>query len=222
VTSLADRALTTLVFEAVLFDLDGTLIDSTPTVERSWALWARRRGLDRTGFTVPHGVPARQVISAVLPADQVADALAEIEAIEVADVDGITVLPGALEALAALPPGRAAIATSGSTPLARARIAATRLPAPAVLVTASDVPVGKPDPAPYLMAARRLGADPSRCLVVEDAPAGLTAGAQAGCATLAVTTTHAAGELRADLVVASLAQVRFTGGAGGVRLHHRG
>ncbi|HET9654636.1 MAG TPA: HAD-IA family hydrolase [Kineosporiaceae bacterium] len=219
---LTDPVLSTRTFDAVLFDLDGTLIDSTPVVERSWALWARRRGLDRIGFAVPHGIPARQVIASVLPPDQHEAALAEIEAIEVADVDGIRVLPGALEALAVLPAGRAAIATSGSAELARARIAATGLPAPAVVVTASDVTVGKPDPQPYLLAAARLGADPARCLVVEDAPAGITSGTAAGCTTLAVTTTHAPGELSADLVVRSLAEVAFVTGPDGIRLHRQG
>lgn len=218
---LEDPALGALagrVFEAVLFDMDGTLIDSTPSVDRSWATWARRRGLDRASFEVAHGVPARQILAAFLPAGEVDGALAEIEAMEVADADGIIVLPGALAALAALPAGRAAIATSCTLPLARARIAATALPAPAVVVTADAVAVGKPDPAPYLLAAQRLGADPARCLVVEDAPAGLVAGHAAGCATLALTTTHAPGELVADLVVGTLAEVRFDAGADGIRL----
>jgi sugar-phosphatase len=211
-------ALAGRTFEAVLFDLDGTLIDSTPSVDRSWATWARNRGLDRASFEVAHGVPARQILAAFLPAGDVDAALAEIEAMEVADADGIVVLPGALEALAALPPGRAAIVTSCTLPLARARIVATALPAPAVVVTADAVPVGKPDPAPYLLAARRLGVDPARCLVVEDAPAGLVAGRAAGCATLALTTTHAPGQLVADLVVGTLAEVRFGAVADGIRL----
>lgn len=205
-------------FAAVLFDLDGTLIDSTSAVERSWRIWAAERGLDRTAFTVSHGVPARQVLAAFLPADEVEPAFARIEEIEVDEVDGIRILPGAARALAALPDGCAAIVTSGTPPLVRARLAATGLPAPGVLVTADDVPVGKPDPAPYLLAARRLGVDPRDCLVVEDAPAGLAAGRAAGCTTLGVLTTHPAAELAADALVASLAGVRLVGGPDGVRL----
>jgi sugar-phosphatase len=221
VTDVEDGALAALtgrVFDAVLFDMDGTLIDSTPSVDRSWAHWATGRGLDRSSFEVAHGVPARQILATFLPDHEVDAALAQIEALEVADADGIVVLPGALDALAALPLGRAAIVTSCTLPLARARIAATALPAPAVVVTADAVAVGKPDPAPYLLAAHRLGADPARCLVVEDAPAGLAAGRAAGCATLALTTTHAPGELVADALVATLAQVSFRADADGVRV----
>jgi len=205
-------------FAAVLFDLDGTLIDSTPSVDRSWRRWARARGVDRASFEVRHGVPARQILAAFLPATELDAAVAELEALEVSDAEGIVVLPGALAALAALPPGRAAIATSCTLPLARARIAATGLPAPAVVVTADQVPIGKPDPAPYLLAADRLGVDPAACLVVEDAPAGLEAGSAAGCATLAVATTHRAGELAADVVVGTLADVVLDADAAGVRV----
>jgi sugar-phosphatase len=204
----------------VLFDLDGTLVDSTPAVERSWRRWAREWGL-ADGFVVTHGVPARQILAKLVPAHDVERAFADIERIEVADVAGVRVLPGAVEALRALPPSRVAIATSGTAPLARARIAATGLPAPQVVVTADDVAVGKPDPAPYLLAARRLGADPARCLVVEDAPAGLASGRAAGCRTVALLTTHGAGELLAlqpDALVADLSTLRFSADPDGVRV----
>ncbi len=214
----------TAVFEAVLFDLDGTLVDSTPSVERSWRRWAELWGMGE-GFVVRHGVPARQILAGLVPAGDVDRAFADIERIEVEDVEGVVALPGAVRALAALPPGRAAVVTSGTRPLARSRIHAAGLDAPAVVVTAEDVAVGKPDPAPYLLAARLLGVDPARCLVVEDAPAGLAAGRAAGCTTLGLTTTSPAAALAGlgadaapDLVVATLADVRLVGGPDGVRL----
>jgi sugar-phosphatase len=117
-----------------------------------------------------------------------------------------------------LPERRAAIVTSCVRPLALARLAATGLTAPEVMVTADQVEIGKPDPAPFLLAARLLGVDPADCLVVEDAPAGLTAALAAGSARLAVSTTHTAQELDADAIVADLAAVRFTVGADGVRV----
>ncbi len=205
-------ALTGRTFDAVLFDLDGTLLDSTPAVLRAWGRWAAERGLVPLPLEIPHGVPARQVLTQLVPEGEIEAAFARIEAIEVEELSGITVLPGAVEALQALPPDRTAIVTSGTPPLARARIAVTGLPAPALLITPDDVPRGKPDPAPYLLAAERLGVAPGRCLVVEDAPAGLVSGRAAGCATLALTTSHPAAELAhlaPDAVVESLAQVDF-------------
>lgn len=210
-------ALESRTFDAVLFDLDGTLIDSTPSVVRSWLTWAAEHGVDPRVLEGNHGVPAVQIIARVLPPDQVEAAHARIEELEVADVEGILTLPGSARALEVLGPV-SAIVTSCTRALATARIAATGLRAPAVIVTASDVEIGKPDPAPYLLGARRLGVDPARCLVVEDAPSGLLAGHAAGCATLAVTTTTPAHVLLADAVVDTLDDVRFELTAQGVRV----
>jgi sugar-phosphatase len=205
-------------FDAVLFDLDGTLVDSTASVERVWLAWADGRGIDRQRLAGHHGIPTGQILAGLLPADEVHAESVRMEAMEIADASGITLLPGAGEALSAVPRHRAAIVTSCSVRLARARIDAAGVPAPAVLVTASDVPLGKPDPAPYLLAARRLGVPPNRCLAVEDAPAGLVSARAAGCATLSVRTTHSTGDLDADAVVATLADVRFVAAPDGVRL----
>jgi sugar-phosphatase len=191
-------------FEAVIFDMDGTLIDSTPAVDRAWTTWAAEHGLTRADLAGNHGVPSAGVVRNVL---------------ELEDVDGIEVLPGAAEALAALRDAKNAIATSCTIPLANARIAASRLVRPSVLVTADDVLRGKPAPDPFLEAARRLGVDPTRCLVVEDAPAGLAAARAAGCATLAVVTTTPEDQLQADGVVPDLASVRFEPTETGRRVH---
>lgn len=221
------RSLGTLegrTFAAVLFDMDGTLIDSIPVVIRSWVRWAQEEGVDPRRLAGFHGVPARGVISALLPPERVDAAFERIEAIEIADTEGIAILPGAVDALNALSAARtdgsdlAAIATSCTTPLALARIAATGLPAPAVVVTASDVAQGKPHPDPFLLAAARLGVNPADCLVVEDAPGGLEAARAAGCATLAVSTTTAVADLIADAVVGTLADVRLSVVAGRVRV----
>lgn len=196
-------------FEAVIFDMDGTLIDSTPAVLRAWSVWASEHGLTPEDLQGNHGVPSAGVVRKVLPEHRHESAIERINELELQDVHDITVLPGAAEALATLSSAKNAIATSCSRPLARARIAAARLVPPSVLVTADDVVHGKPAPDPFLEAARRLGVDPGRCLVVEDAPAGLRAARAAGCWTLAVVTTTRVEELQADAVVGDLSAVTF-------------
>lgn len=200
-------------FDAVLFDMDGTLLDSAATVVRSWTQWAREYGVTSDALTRGsfHGVPARDIVATLLPDGDVDAAYARIVELEVVDTDGVVPLPGAVAALKAAG-SRGAIVTSCSRELADARIAAAGLPAPAVVVTADDVRRGKPDPEPFVLAATRLGVDPRRCLVVEDAPAGLAAAAAAGCARLAVTSTHQPDQLDADLVVTTLADVHLTMG----------
>jgi mannitol-1-/sugar-/sorbitol-6-phosphatase len=209
------------VFAAVLFDLDGTLIDSSGAVERSWRRWAQEYGLDLPSFDGWHGRPAAQVAAALLPADQVAAGTARIEEIEVSDVGDLSELPGAVQALTALPDQRRAIVTSCTMPLLLARLASTSLPRPGVLVTADQVARGKPDPEPFLLAAQRLGVDPGDCLVVEDAPAGLQAATAAGMTSLAVVTTHDAAHLQAGAAVPHLGHVRFASHPEGVRAHLR-
>lgn len=202
-------------FAAVIFDMDGTLIDSTPAVNRSWTTWATEFGVTREQLDGNHGVPAAAIAAKVLPADRVAEAVARIAALELADVEGVVPLPGAVRAMAELAGVPHAIATSSTAPLAAARLAASELAPPDVLVTADDVERGKPAPDPFLLAARRLGVDPGDCLVVEDAPQGLVAARAAGCTTLAVITTTPRDELSADAIVPDLGAVRWQPRDGG-------
>ncbi|WP_069386870.1 HAD-IA family hydrolase [Cellulosimicrobium cellulans] len=217
--AFADRT-----FDAVLFDMDGTLIDSVPAVDRCWRRWAAEQGLPGAEtFQIPHGTPARTVIAGLLPPERVEAAHARIQELELVDNDGVTMLPGTPGALSALPAERQAIVTSCTRPLAEARMAASGLEARSVVVTADDVARGKPDPDPFLLGAEKLGVDPARCLVVEDAPAGIASARAAGCAVLAVTGTHSAAELAAaspapDAVATGLDAVRFAVGPDGVRV----
>ena len=157
-----------------------------------------------------HGRRTQDTIRAVAPWLDVEAETRGLEAGESDDTDGVVALPGAASLLESLPADRWAVATSGSRRLATTRLAHGGLPLPRVLVTAEDVERGKPDPQPYLAAAAALGVEPSRCLVVEDAPAGIAAGKAAGAAVLAVTTTFPASELgAADYLAPSLAGVRL-------------
>lgn len=198
---------TEFTVRAVLFDMDGTLIDSTPAVDRAWATWEEHWNVRLGVRASALGRPARDIVAERVPAADAEAAFLDIERLEVADTAGIVVLPGVPQLLAALPVDRWAVATSCSAPLAAARLAATGI-SPRVLVTASDTALGKPNPDPYLAAAARLGIPPEQCLVVEDAVAGVTAGRSAGCATLGVLGSVPGETLGADAVVADLAAVR--------------
>lgn len=198
--------MTTIPAQALLFDNDGTLVSTLASVERCWTRWAREYGITAEEFAaVPlHGRTAVEIIGDLLPAHRVAEAVARVERLEVDDVpDGVELLPGTRAFLDALPADRWAVVTSATRRLAEARLAAVGI-RPKTLVTADDVTRGKPDPEPYLLAARSLGVEPSACVVFEDAPAGLRAGRAAGMTTVALATTHRPGELDADLVVGNL------------------
>ncbi|MEV5825496.1 HAD-IA family hydrolase [Spirillospora sp. NPDC052242] len=182
---------TRLPCAAVLFDVDGTLIDSTPLVEHAARLWAPGYGIDADEFLAgAHGRRTSDRIADFLPPDRVAEATARLDALEAAGTDGITALPGALDLLAGMNGLPWGLVTSMDRGQLAARAAAARIPLPDVVVTAEDVRHGKPDPSGYLRAAGLLGAAPSACVVVEDAPAGVAAGRAAGATVLAVTTSH--------------------------------
>jgi len=183
---------------ALLFDLDGVLIDSTPAVARVWHRWAVERGLDpETVVRMAHGRPSRTTIRELLPGVDIdidrEDR--EVERRELADLDGVVLLPGARELLNILPPERWTIATSCTRPLAEVRLHAAGLPIPKTMITSSDVKIGKPDPEPYLKAAAKLGFAASDCIVVEDVPAGIRAGKAAGARVIAFMTTAARRDL---------------------------
>lgn len=207
-----------LEIEAVLFDIDGTLVDSTPVVERTWRTWASRRDVNVAELlSVSHGRRTEDTVSLFLPAADQAAAVAELEQLELADLDDVIALPGSGALLPQLPSDRWAAVTSGSQQLMRARLAAAGLPVPDVLIAAEDVSAGKPDPEGYLKAAAALGVEVQRCLVIEDAPAGIRAGRAAGAWTLAVATSHQVADLEsADAVVDDLTAVSIKPGDSGL------
>ena len=177
-------------FEALLFDMDGTILTSIAAVERAWGSWARRVGLGAdTVLDYMHGRRALDTIRHFLPDAspeiQAAEA-AWLEAFELEDLGGIQAIRGAGAFLSALPASRWAVVTSATRRLALKRIAMAGLPLPEMLVSAEDVARGKPDPSGYRLAAERLGVDPARCMVFEDAPAGIAAGLAAGAQVMVV------------------------------------
>jgi sugar-phosphatase len=192
--------------DVLLLDMDGTLVDSGPSVVRAWTKLFEEHGSDRVFDHTLHGMPARGVLAEVfpdMPAEEVEAAHARVEDLEVEDARRISVLPGTARLIGELQAaaeelGRPTwtIVTSCTRRLFEARWAVTDLPFPEdTLVTADQVSRGKPDPEPYLLGASRLGAEPSRALVVEDSLGGLASAHAAGCPAIAVTTTTLAHDL---------------------------
>ncbi|MEX0500180.1 Phosphatase YfbT [Raoultella terrigena] len=199
-----------------LFDLDGTLVDSLPVVERSWCKWADRFGIPHDEvLNFIHGKQAITSLRHFLPGRSEEEIQAEfryLEAVEAQDTDGITALPGAVALLTQLDSAGIpwAIVTSGSVPVAHARHRAGGLPDAKIFVTAERVKHGKPAPDAYLLGAELLGLAPQACAVVEDAPAGLLSGLSAECRTIAVNVPADAPRLdEADFVLTSLEELEI-------------
>lgn len=195
----------------MLFDLDGTLVDSTRSIVRAWTRFAIDFGirLDHLVAARGHGRRSEDVIADLLPAERCQAAFDRILALEIADLDDLVAVPGAAALLEALPLDSWGIVTSGARPLAATRLEAAGLgwTVPRLLVTGQDVAEGKPHPAAYLAGAAALGLPPADCLAVEDAVAGLASAAAAGMRSIAVTITSDADELLADAVVSDLTSV---------------
>jgi sugar-phosphatase len=200
----------TLNCQAILFDLDGTLIESTLYIERLWQDWGLQHGVTaRYMSEVMHGRRAVEIVSSVAPHLQVEDEVYALETEEIVKMEGMKPYPGAKELLSALPRGKWAIATSGSRRVASARLNYAKLPTPDVFITADDVRAGKPAPDAYLLAANGLNVKPSECVVVEDTAAGIQAGKAAGMRTIGIASTRSEESLRqADVVVAQLADIK--------------
>jgi sugar-phosphatase len=196
--------------KAILFDMDGTLVDSTACVEGLWGTWAAQNGVDLAYLlSISHG---RRTVDTVREIAPHLDAEAEAKALELLELDardGIVAVRGALETLQALHPKQWAVVTSAPRALATIRLQTAGLPVPQLLIGAEDVQRGKPDPEGYLKAAAGLGVAPEDCVVVEDTPAGLNAGRAAGMRVLAITTTYDASYLLGADAVPDYTDVRF-------------
>ncbi|MDI9220026.1 sugar phosphatase [Pantoea sp. EA-12] len=179
-------------YRGFLFDLDGTLVDSLPVVIRSWSLWGERHGIAAEEvLDFIHGKPAINSLRHFMAGQSEEAIQAEflwLERLEAEDTEGVQAIPGAKALLATLNELHIpwAIVTSGSIPVAHARHKAAGLPMPEVFITAENIKHGKPNPEPYLLGAERLGLAASECVVVEDAPAGIIAGLEAGSTVVAV------------------------------------
>ena len=177
----------TLRAAALLLDMDGTLVHSTDEVETVWRLWCRRHQLaPEPVLAMCHGLRSREVIRALAPQLDMAQEVALLDELEIHHTGRGEAIMGSRALLSRLPAERWALVTSASQRVARHRLESAGLPLPTLLVGAEDVLHGKPDPAPYLLGAERLGVAPADCLVFEDAPAGIQSALRAGCAVVQV------------------------------------
>ncbi|MDL5593826.1 HAD-IA family hydrolase [Bacillus subtilis] len=188
----AQDAVFNRAFGAFLFDMDGTVLNSIAAAERIWAAWAERHGVNvETFLPTIHGVRAIDTITRLnLPGVDAEAQAAFITEAEIEDVEGIVEIPGAATFLKSLPANQWAMVTSAPRDLALRRMAAAGIPEPAVMITAEDVTAGKPDPAGYKLAAKRLGLEPADCLIFEDATVGIQAAEAAGAPLMIITSTH--------------------------------
>jgi sugar-phosphatase len=177
--------------QGILFDMDGILISSIGSVERSWTKWAEMRGVDPVhACKIAHGRRSIETVAELRPDLDPESENKVIENLEIEDKEGVTVLPSVLALLAALPKDRWTVVTSATEPLARVRLAAGGIPVPERIITAENVTEGKPHPAPYLAGAALLGFAPEACVVFEDATSGTESGRAAGCTVIATTFSH--------------------------------
>lgn len=226
VSSFADShfaAPVTVRCQGVLFDMDGILVSSLGSVERSWNAWAVSRNVDpELAIRTAHGRRAIETVGMLRPdLDPIAE-LKAIEDLEIEDNDGLAVLPGVPELLTALPLGRWTVVTSATERLARVRIAGGGLAVPERMITADHVTSGKPHPMPYLRGAELLGVPADACVVFEDSGSGAKAGRAAGCTVIATTFSHSVADLAAaHYLVPDLTGIRVEvlKGDGGLALH---
>jgi len=198
--------------KAVLFDMDGILISSLASVERSWTKWALLRGVDpETAIRAAHGCRAIETVAQLRPDLDSEAELKLIEEIELADGEGLGALPGVHELLNGLPENRWTVVTSATERLACLRLAASGVPVPQRIIHAGSVTEGKPNPAPFLAGAALLGFAPEECVVFEDSASGVTAGRAAGCTVVATPFSHSIALLRdAHYLVEDLTGVTVT------------
>ena len=216
------ESMTKISAQAMLFDMDGVLVNSIPAVERVWSRWASSRGFDvHEVLRHAHGRPSIATLRDLLPDADHETENRLIEQAEIDDVADIVPLPGVEALLAALPPERWAIVTSCTRPLAEVRIRAAGLPPPKLFITSSDITHGKPHPEPYQKGAAGLGFRPEQCIVVEDALAGIASGKNAGARVIAFTTTSAIVDLVAakpDWMVKDASAIRLESVGNGLDL----
>lgn len=208
------------VCKAILFDLDGVLVDSAECVERTWRTWSARHGLNADDvIAVAHGRRTLETVRAVAPHLDVLTEVTALEANEAMTTEGVYEIAGARELIGRLPADRWAVVTSGTRVIAEFRLKLVGIPIPRVMICADEITHGKPHPEGYLTAATQLGRTPGECIVIEDTPAGVEAAHAAGVRVIAIETTYPRSQLTiADAVVRRLTDLDVTWDGSAIRI----
>ena len=211
----------TVSCQGILFDMDGILISSLGSVERSWTLWSEMRGIDPArALSIIHGRRAIESLRALRPDLDGENELEILEKFELDDTADIAILPGVKQLLASLPPERWTVVTSATDRLARVRLAAAGLPVPLQFINGNSVTEGKPHPAPFLAGAAFLGFSSQDCVVFEDSASGVQAGRAAGCTVIATTFSHPTESLgAANYILSDLTAITAHPTSSGIELH---
>ena len=209
-----------MIVQAILFDLDGVLVDSQHAVEVVWQEWGRQRGRDPAPFiALAHGRRTSETISMVAPELDAKTEAAILDRMEEECIDGLKPGPGALNLVRGIPLGRWGVVTSGHRHVATLRLTSVGIPIPPVLITGDQVRNGKPDPEPYREGIKAMGVASTECVVIEDAAPGITSAKSAGIRVIGLRTPYNQGELGdADIVIDSLANLSVEVLTGGLKL----
>lgn len=209
-----------VIVQAILFDLDGVLVDSRRSVEMVWREWGRLKNRSPDPFiALAHGRRTSETIRMVAPELDARAEAAVLDRMEEECTEGLVAGPGAINLVRGIPLGRWGVVTSGHRPVATLRLTSVGIPVPPVLVTGDQVTNGKPDPEPYLAGLKGMALGAAECLVIEDAPPGILSAKAAGLRVIALRTTHGADALSAaDAVVENLTKVSIQVVPGGLEL----
>ncbi len=196
--------------KAIIFDLDGTLVDSTICIEKTWKKWAKKHNIETVALASIHGMTSYKTISLIAPHLDAEKATIEFDKEEIKETEGLKLIAHADKILNMLPAEKWAIATSGSNKLATSRLSHVGLPIPKILVTSDDITNSKPHPEPYLLAAKYLDISPEDCVVFEDSLAGIKAGKTAGAKVIGITTLFKKEDLSdTDAVINDFSDVKI-------------
>jgi mannitol-1-/sugar-/sorbitol-6-phosphatase len=197
--------------KAIIFDLDGTLVDSIECVEKTWNTWCKKYNISLDKFSpAMHGITSYQTIKTIAPDLDTDKVVVEFDEIELKQTEGLKLIPKADKILNELPPEKWAIATSGSKKLATTRLSYIGLPIPKIMITADDITNSKPNPEPYLLAAKHLGIPADDCVVFEDSLAGIESGKAAGAKVIGLTALFKKDKLsKTDAVINDFSDIKI-------------